>query len=708
MKLDPKVERILEWRESFSSLPDDYFFDIIHMYLGEIKTPYNKPKLIEELSTILRKKENREVLVSYLDETDIKVLTAIRFIPDVEINKLEKFFVPAMTQGDLYEEMASLEERLIIYNRENKITGKKTIAINPHLEEELESVLDLGNLIAEEKPQIENFPSAGTMGIRLSPQVIAVFISYILAHPDFSKANGDLKKKADAELKEICGIESTEIFKRLFTGMRNLVLLREVDDGKMWEVDWERLEAFFALPFKSQVVYLCVASSALLSRRALVSNATFFSNTLDFARGKYFTKEKLFAISFLIKEKSGTEDFGSRRFSKILSGGDETDDHAGSSAIEAMIDSAVVFGIMTLSGKNSEGSSLIHVEENFIDENVQEVKRLLSIDTGFSVTIMPGLSTLEFSSLVKFLDARQCDVTSTFEINRQSVIRGFDFGLSKEDIKSLLERYSAFEIPRNLEISLDEWSATYNSASIYRGYVLKLSEENAFRAENNPLFKTHMKEILAPGVYLLDFMSDVEAYAAIQKTGIDFAGKIRSVRTDVEVPPLPAVVDRGRSKISLGETSAVSSGLECNRKNKEKRLKILEDFRNALEEMETTRDQKDGLLDRISRRIIIEGEQLRPESVRFELREAFGMNYTGKINVLESSIQKNSLVEIELTGSSNMIFGIPKGILKNSETPVVFLTVENKETKETEETEIEIAKISRVKRIRNSLSLRKR
>ena len=76
--------------------------------------------------------------------------------------------------------------------------------------------------------------------------------------------------------------------------------------------------------------------------------------------------------------------------------------------------------------------------------------------------------------------------------------------------------------------------------------------------------------------------------------------------------------------------------------------------------------------------------------------------------MLESSIQKNSLVEIELTGSSNVIFGIPKGILKNSETPVVFLTVENKETRETEETEIEIAKISRVKRIRNSLSLRKR
>ena len=212
MKIDPKVERIIEWRESFSSLPDDYFFDIIHIYLGEIKTPYNKPKLIEELGTILRKKENRETLVNYLDEKDVRILTAIKFIPEVDIEKLEKFFVPAMSQGDLYEEIASLEERLIIYNRENKLTGKKTIALNPHLEEDLEAVLDLGNLVAEEEGK---FIREDT-GIFSSPGVIAVFVSYILAHPDFCKSNGDLKKKTDSDLREICGIESTEIFQKLF------------------------------------------------------------------------------------------------------------------------------------------------------------------------------------------------------------------------------------------------------------------------------------------------------------------------------------------------------------------------------------------------------------------------------------------------------------------------------------------------------------
>ena len=123
--------------------------------------------------------------------------------------------------------------------------------------------------------------------------------------------------------------------------------------------------------------------------------------------------------------------------------------------------------------------------------------------------------------------------------------------------------------------------------------------------------------------------------------------------------------------------------------------------------MDVTRDQKDGLLYRISRRVVIEDAQLRPESVRFELMEAFGMNYTGKLHVLESAIQKNSLVEIELTGSKSLILGIPKGILKNAEVPVVFLSIENKDTNETREEEIEIAKIARVRRIRNSLSLRR-
>lgn len=698
MKIDPKVERIIEWRESFSSLPDDYFFDIIHIYLGEIKTPYNKPKLIEELGTILRKKENRETLVNYLDEKDVRILTAIKFIPEVDIEKLEKFFVPAMSQGDLYEEIASLEERLIIYNRENKLTGKKTIALNPHLEEDLEAVLDLGNLVAEEEG---NFIREDT-GIFISPGVIAVFVSYILAHPDFCKSNGDLKKKTDSDLREICGIESTEIFQKLFLGMRNLVLVQERDDGKGWDPDWERLETFSQLPFKSQVIYLCVAAAGNFSRRVLVSNADFFSRTLDFAAGKYFTKEKLFAISFLIREKSGTEDLGGRRFARILAAAGDSEEHMGLGMIESMIASAVAFGIMNPCGTNADGIPVFYVDNRIFSEVISENKKLLSVDNGYSVTIMPGLSLEELLSLVKFLDVTGCDITCSFEIKRQSIMRGFDLGLTKKSIVEILEKFSSFTLPQNLLVSLDEWDQTYGSAFMYKGYVLKLSEENIFRAENNPVFKTHVVETLAPGVYLLDFENDGQFHSFMVKTGIDFAGKIHSVKKHEEIQGWPSVSSGAR------KDSLVFQGI-ANKFQVNKKLcgTILENFKSHLETMDVTRDQKDGLLYRISRRVVIEDAQLRPESVRFELMEAFGMNYTGKLHVLESAIQKNSLVEIELTGSESLILGIPKGILKNAEVPVVFLSIENKDTNETREEEIEIAKIARVRRIRNSLSLRR-
>ncbi|MBQ5433039.1 MAG: hypothetical protein IIU30_06255, partial [Treponema sp.] len=78
--ITPKVQRIIDWRESMSVMDEEMFFDIMRMYLGELKTPYNKQKLIEGLSSFLRKKENRDTLVSLLGSGDLKILTLVKNI----------------------------------------------------------------------------------------------------------------------------------------------------------------------------------------------------------------------------------------------------------------------------------------------------------------------------------------------------------------------------------------------------------------------------------------------------------------------------------------------------------------------------------------------------------------------------------------------------------------------------------------------------
>ncbi len=41
---------VAEWRENIIKLPDHHFFDLIQLYLGKIKTPFNKQRLAEQLS----------------------------------------------------------------------------------------------------------------------------------------------------------------------------------------------------------------------------------------------------------------------------------------------------------------------------------------------------------------------------------------------------------------------------------------------------------------------------------------------------------------------------------------------------------------------------------------------------------------------------------------------------------------------------------
>ena len=129
--------------------------------------------------------------------------------------------------------------------------------------------------------------------------------------------------------------------------------------------------------------------------------------------------------------------------------------------------------------------------------------------------------------------------------------------------------------------------------------------------------------------------------------------------------------------------------------------KILEDLKNQLENISASAEQKEGLEERIKRRVVLSSDQLRPESVKFELTEASGMNFTGKLRVLESAVQNEDLVELEMSTTKEILIGVPRAVVKNQ---VLFLVCKNPETNSVEEYEVSIALISKVKKIRSSAS----
>lgn len=694
MKADEKIQNIIQWRESISSLPEKFFFELVHIYLGEVKTPYNKQKLAERLGGILRDESNRKTILNFLSADDAEILSAINFMEKPTSEKLERFFSADFPQGIFYNILASLEERLVIYFVPDEISGKKIIRINPYLADDLAEIFDFSSLIPSEK-KIEFPPEKN-----LSAEVAAVFVSYVSLHPDFCKIDGGIKKRCARDLHEIFhGNFSAEFFETLFSAMKNLLLFKCDADGN-FSADWNALENFSLLSAENQAAYFCASSACgFFSRRKIAFAAELFLHLREFLCGGIYSAENAVKAAFLLAEKIFPDGIQCGRFSKIVSGEDDDGDFLTGKFIKKILHSAANLGVLNFfadDGKEFFSARKISAEEN---------SKKISIDAGFRITIFPGFSLSEILPFVKFSRAAECDVAAIFEITKQSALDSFAAGFGREKIAEILEKFSGYRIPQGLSVSLEEWDADFSSSAIFKGYVLKTDVQKFSFLQKNPAFKSRVKFVLADGVFLMDFSNDAEAENFAKKFGLDGATKIRGNPEKKNFLSLPEI----RRKNTGGKFSMTDENPAEKNKfvplSKIEMEKIKKNFREKLSSMNLTQDQKDGLEDRIARRVILSAEQLRGESVKFELTEAGGMNFSGKIHILESAAKNGNFVEVEISAGRENFVGKPESIFKKGDDTVLKILQKNPSSEESIEREIVVALISKVKKIRSSTSL---
>ncbi len=691
MMLEPKVQRVMDWQESLSTLNDESFFSIIRMYLGEVKTPYNKQKLIEALGAFIGKDENKKAIVSLLTERDLKILTFISLIQEATEQSIIKFFGTEVNQALLSDHIVNLKERLLIYSHKRISDNQYILSINPILEDTLKPYLVKRNLFTPEVFAEKRDSSA----FFVSPQFLASFICFVYANKDLCKHDGSFKKGIANKLREIYGGNNFEpILQLINTGLCNLGIFHDTD--KSIVVDFERLRLFCKLDYRMQLIYIAVASNGHFSRSLLQSTAQLLLDTFMDIPVEGFTLSKIVQLSIILNNNGGQAPSSGGRFAQILHRSEAVSSTlAGNEIITtAAIESSVKLGILYCNGINVSGEEVYSVSPLFESCEVAEDMKVLSIDAGFSVSIMPGLTMEPLISLMQFLDVVKYDTVVMTEISRQSVLRGFDAGFTPDSICSLLERYSYYEIPQNLRISIEEWYTSYTSASLYKGYILKVRESNTTLVESNPTLSPHIEEILAPGVYLLDFSSDAEAELIISKSGLNSVGNIKTTGKDREITGLPLLyIGSGRKSWESYEQPA-SVSADIDRQNK-----ILDEYKSYVNTLNVDNEQKMGLIERINGRIILSKEQLRPESVRFEKLEAYGMDYTGKIHVIESAISSGCMIEMDLDGHSDSLIGYPSNLNKKSGNAEFVLMQEP----DHQPMIVAVSAASRIKKLRNSL-----
>lgn len=744
--VDPHIQRIIDWRESFATLPDHHFFELIRMYLGEVHTPYNKQKLIEELGSFLRKEENRKTIVALLSDSDIQIISAVKVIPHVTQEKLGAFFSGTFTFASLYERLLNLEERLILYRHADQKTHGIIIDINPMLEDVLEPYLSRTALLPPASVMTQTLHESP-----LTPELISAFISYLYTDTGVCKADGAFKKRAAVRIEELFPGKVAQL-QLLMTAFINLSLVKETEDG--FAVDNARFARFAELDDQVQYAYLCVASQGRFSRDGLMRQAQLLLDCASSIPRSGFTRTVLLRSAFIISEQEddapGLAPRNTQsRFAQIINKARAAESQGTTSAqetnvgsmIDRLLDSAALFGLLTECGKTSSqdenfpdesvyisGPLITDVRPSFDGANISEKNTIpvLSIDAGFTVTLLPGLHLAQLLPLMKFMDVRRYDTAAVFEITRKSTMRAFDAGENTAGMCMLLERYSPYGIPQNLRISIDDWSRSYCSASLYKGYVLQVSEENCIAVENNPAISKHIKLTLAIGIYLLDVNTDEEASSLIAESGLDFIGKIKTAEPAPETAGFPLLrngrnylANQKKTETSDDETFASSSETAINnnfpRGTDKQRAEIFDSLRASLSKMNYSPEQNDGLLSRIQRKIILTPAQLRGDSVRMERIEAGGMDFLGKVHVIEHAITTDSMIELEYESEKNAdsagegtksdsdgvvtLVGTPVSIEKQTDDAVVCLRVEPEHTEQL----FSIGRARLVKRIRGSV-----
>ncbi len=697
-KENPQVQKIIDWRETLSSMNNEQFFSLIHLYLGEVKTPYNKQNLIEQLSSFIRKEENQNLIFNMLSENDILILNAIYFIQNCTQEKLSTFFSGTFNFASLYESLINLEERLLVYKKIDSENKTHCYKINPILEKKLLSILKLSALLPN--PQIENLQTKinNKNNFQITPLLLGAIYSLVNLNPDLCKIDGTFKKKIQNNFSNIfSSVPDSKFVIQIINSCKNLSLFTQTENSL--EINKSKWESFSKLSFREQYIYLTISNNSKLTQSDLQKRATLLCAILDNIGTEGFTKKILYRCAYLINEKLSSENFSyssTSRLSFILNNEKNSTGANFSNDIFSIIDNAINFGILVHTSNDIYDEAIYTVSNNFIFEQEQiNQKGLLNIDAGFSATILPGMNLNSILKIIEFMELTRFDTILQMEITKKSCIKSFD---AKENPKSICEKlnnYSSHEIPQNLIVSIEDWHENYLSAQIYHGYVLKVSQAKQILIENNPEISKHIKLILAPGIYLLDFSSQEEAENVIEKSQLDFIGCVKNTEKEISTLPFQKII----FKKDLFDKSQVEENPNSKIKDE-----LLNELKNHLETMELTKDQYEDLLNRINRKIIISKEQLRKETVKVEKTEAFGMDFSGKIHVIENAISTRSLIEVtyeatDLPEGKNNIICTPLMLTREATDTFVDVLIEPEKTQKS----LSLGSAISVKKIRGAI-----
>jgi hypothetical protein len=211
--------------------------------------------------------------------------------------------------------------------------------------------------------------------------------------------------------------------------------------------------------------------------------------------------------------------------------------------------------------------------------------------------------------------------------------------------------------------SLRTWEREYRRLALYEGVVLVADDEHQYLLDNSPLLSRHVRKIAA-GVYLLSPADRESWVAALRRAGVDHVPEV------IAASPLQ---DQGDAAPGLRlEEPLLGADLSVDiRPPRSARPgdggDPRQDLLDELGRMGLAEEEAAEIRDRIRRGLVLIPAQLR--TLATEKGEARGLDYLGKVRLIERAIERGALVELlgrAQSGAPQRLLARPRRLEKSA------------------------------------------
>lgn len=620
------ANHVTQWMEAIIMLSDDRFFDLMRLYLGEIKTPFNKQNLVKKLGAFLHKDTVKEQIQATLSNDDVLVLTVISTGQYITKPILNTFFSTMYTSDELYAHLANLEERLIVYKIKN-FDNVYCYRMNPYLVDSLEDILQPAHLIIPKKTS-----TVTAQPLLLTDIMLAGLYTFFFNFSDIFKINGEVKKRYALSLNAIFPVfaDNMSKFFLLVDALKAFKLLNE-SEGTI-TLNNEYWNSIFELTVIERRLCLLLALFIPIDSDSLPYYVQHF---LEFLKGlepnAFYDKKQLSRFLYLLYKSyadSSAVDNHDFLFSLI----DEK-------STNNVIDVACMLGCFV------EKDGLAAINPQFFEDHINQEAGLL-LDASFGVNMLENTHVGQLLPILPVFFPVSIDSTARFEVTRNSCLKYFELYPDSDMLIRMLQENSIHEVPNNILVTIRDWHTKFSEVKVYHGYTVFIKDAKKAVIEQNEEIQRLIEYTIDTGIYLINEKNIGRFSHALKQSGLDFL--LQQPRPELapvkKIPLLARCINTNTPDMK----TFVPRMKEEAKNRKQYFITHTAELTEKLAKMPYDAEQKKVITALIKKRIILFPEQLDKITIRLGTYEASGMDFLGKIRLIESALADNHMLEISM------------------------------------------------------------